>query len=180
MTLPFTLREEKLLKLLQEKGYASIQELAGELSVSTMTVHRDLNRLAAAGRVAKTHGGASLVTHAGAVKDSCTVCAKPLSDRTLFLVNLPNGEKLRACCAHCGLMLHSQRGGVSMTADFLHNHMVSASQAVYLLQSELTVCCAPSVLTFGARMEAKKFQTGFGGQIAGMKEALQFLDAVSN
>lgn len=174
MTSPLTPREQQILKLLQEKGNASIQELAEGLSVSGMTIHRDLNRLAAAGLIAKTHGGAALAS-SEADRDGCAMCGKSLTERTLFLVNLPGGEQRRACCAHCGLMLQMQTGGVSMTADFLHNHIVSANQAIYLLQSELTICCAPSVLSFGSRQDAEKFQKGFGGTLASMEEAVQFL-----
>ena len=68
--------------------------------------------------------------------------------------------------------------GVSLTADFLHNHMVSAPQAVYVIQSELTVCCAPSVLSFSSRQEAEKFQSGFGGKLATMEDAVGFLQSM--
>jgi hypothetical protein len=74
-------------------------------------------------------------------------------------------------------MLLSASQGVwqSMTMDFLHGHMISASQAIFLMNSELTVCCVPSVLSFGSRAEAEKFQTGFGGQLSNMEEAIRFL-----
>jgi nitrous oxide reductase accessory protein NosL len=74
-------------------------------------------------------------------------------------------------------MLQSQTPDVrqAMTADFLHPHMVSAKQATYVIQSELTVCCAPSVLSFGSQQDAEKFQLGFGGTLASMDEAIHFL-----
>ena len=143
-----------------------------------MTVHRDLNRLAVAGLVSKTHGNASLISSAPAAKDACAMCGKTVNERTLFIVSLPNGEQRRACCAHCGLSLQGQMRGVSLTADFLHNHMVSAPQAVYVIQSELTVCCAPSVLSFSSRQEAEKFQSGFGGKLATMEDAVGFLQSM--
>ena len=168
-------REQTILELLQARGNASIQELAEALGVSTMTVHRDLNRLAAAGQIQKTHGGASLATGS---TGGCAMCGKPVSERTVFLFHLPNGEQRRACCAHCGLALFQQSAGAShqaMTADFLHGHIVSAGQAVFLLESELTVCCVPSILSFGSRAEAERFQKGFGGRLADLKGAVQFL-----
>ena len=151
-----------------------MQELAEKLSVSAMTIHRDLNQMAADGLIVKTHGGASLPSQPSG-ENKCGMCGKPLSERTLFIVNLPDGSQRRACCAHCGLMMHSHMGGTALTADFLHNHIISANQAVFLLHSELTVCCAPSVLSFGSRADAEKFQTGFGGQLATMSETLHFL-----
>lgn len=168
-----TPREQKILEFLDQKGSASIKELAALLSVSPMTVHRDLNRLEAAGRVEKIHGGVMLSS--STAKGGCAMCGKAVSERTMFVINLENGERKTACCVHCGLMLHHQAGGVPLTADFLHNHMLSASQATYLIQSDLTVCCAPSVLSFGSRQEAEKFQKGFGGQLVDMAEAVKFL-----
>jgi DeoR/GlpR family transcriptional regulator of sugar metabolism len=167
-------REQKILEILKTQGSASIQELTDVLGVSTMTVHRDLNRMAAAGSIQKTHGGASLATDS---TSGCAMCGKPIHERTVFLFHLPSGEQRRACCAHCGLMLQQGVPGAShaMTADFLHGHMVSAGQAVFLLGGELTVCCVPSVLSFGSPAEAERFQKGFGGRLANMQEAMHFL-----
>lgn len=169
-----TPRKQQILAILDEKGHASVQELAEKFSVSKMTIHRDLNQMAAEGLVVKSHGAASLPSpFSGGNK--CGMCGKTLSERTLFIVSLPGGEQRHACCAHCGLMMQSQLGGTGLTADFLHNHILSATQAVYLIQCELTVCCAPSVLSFGSRSEAEKFQAGFGGKLASMAEAIHFL-----
>jgi nitrous oxide reductase accessory protein NosL len=63
----------------------------------------------------------------------------------------------------------------SLTADYLHGHIISADQAVYILGSDLTVCCVPSVLSFGSRQDAQKFQKGFGGTIANIEEAIKYL-----
>ena len=177
--MPSSPREQQILALLNKKGRISVQELAEKFSVSVMTIHRDLNQMAAEGQIVKTHGGASLPSQPSG-ENKCGMCGKPLSERTLFIVNLPDGNQRRACCAHCGLMMHSHMGGTALTADFLHNHILSANQAVFLLHSELTVCCAPSVLSFGSRADAEKFQKGFGGQLAGMNETLQFLHGATH
>lgn len=173
-------REQKILAHLQKQGSASIQELADQLAVSVMTVHRDLNRLAAAGMVVKAYGSVSLASPASAAKDACAMCGKTVNERTAFILQLVNGEQRRACCAHCGLMLQEMTPGVAqaLTADFLHPHMVSAGQAAYLIHSDVTVCCAPSVLSFGSRQDAEKFQRGFGGHVVNMKEAVQSMQAM--
>jgi DeoR family transcriptional regulator, copper-sensing transcriptional repressor len=170
-------REKKLLEYLQEHENASIQELAEVFGVSNMTIHRDLNKLEQAGYVRKKHGGAALAEKPAAAGLVCSMCGKPVSERTLFLVKLENGEEKHTCCAHCGLILHSRVSDAwqSFTADYLHGHIVSAGQAVYVIESELTVCCVPSVLSFGSQTDAKKFQKGFGGRLADMEQTVQYL-----
>lgn len=170
-------REQKILDYLRRNGNASIQQLAAECGVSNMTVHRDLNKLVESGQVRKRHGGA---VRAGAGEESalaCAMCGKPASARTIFIVKTENGEEKRACCAHCGLMLQSRLQGTwqSLTVDYLYGHMISAGQAYYLLGSRVSVCCVPSILAFGSRQDAENFQSGFGGTLFGMNEALDHL-----
>ena len=62
-----------------------------------------------------------------------------------------------------------------MTMDYLHGHMISANQAIYLIGCDLIVCCIPTILTFGSRQEAERFKTGFGGTLASMDDAIQHL-----
>lgn len=63
----------------------------------------------------------------------------------------------------------------SLTTDYLYGHMVSATQATYLIGCEISVCCVPSILSFGSRQDAEKFQKGFGGKLATMSEAIRHL-----
>ena len=53
-------RQDQLLKILQERRYASITELAGEIFVSTATIRRDLKILEQQGLVYLSYGGVSL------------------------------------------------------------------------------------------------------------------------
>ena len=43
--------------------------------------------------------------------------------------------------------------------------MVNVYQAAYVLGSDVTLCCVPSVLCFASRPEAERYQRGFGGQV---------------
>lgn len=54
-------RRERILELVAGGREVQITELAGEFDVSEMTVRRDLDSLAAEGRVIRTHGGAAAV-----------------------------------------------------------------------------------------------------------------------
>jgi len=171
-------REKKILELLQTQGSASIQELAEVFDVSNMTIHRDLNKMEQAGQIQKKHGGVTLAGKTTAVGEYlCAMCNKPASERTVFIVQIESGEQKRACCAHCGLMIHSQAKDAwqSLTTDYLHGHIISANQAIYIIGSELNICCVPSILSFGSEQDAKKFQRGFGGSLVSMEEAIRHL-----
>ncbi|HNB40694.1 MAG TPA: DeoR family transcriptional regulator [Anaerolineales bacterium] len=173
-------REQKILEHLKTHKTASIQELAEAFGVSNMTIHRDLHKLANAGQIIKKHGGAALPNSGVKALEepsSCAMCGKPASQRTIFIVKFDNGEELRACCAHCGLMMQSREKNVwqSLTVDFLYGHMISAGQAYYLVGSELNICCVPSILAFGSKADAEKFQKGFGGQLLDMENTIHHM-----
>lgn len=175
-------REKKIVEILQKQGNASIQELVEACGVSSMTIHRELNKLAEVGIVQKKHGGVLLVDQSPADNiNQCAMCNKRISERTVFIVRLQNGEQKRTCCAHCGLMMQNQFRNIlqSLTAHYLYGHMVSADQAIYILGSDLTICCVPSVLGFGSQQDAEKFQRGFGGTIANIEEALHYLHEIT-
>ncbi len=53
-------RREAILGLLNRLGSCSVETLASQFGVSGMTIRRDLQVLAEAGRVIRTHGGAAL------------------------------------------------------------------------------------------------------------------------
>lgn len=177
MTTSLTARKKHILEVLKKQGSASIQELAEALSVSTMTIHRDLNRLEEAGHIHKRHGSAILAGNEAGENSSCAMCGKSILGKKIFIIYLSDGEQRNTCCAHCGLMLLTVTKGAwqSITTDFLHGYMISANQAFYVIGSDLNICCVPSILSFGSRQEAEKFQAGFGGKLAGMDEAIQAL-----
>ncbi|GAB4543973.1 MAG: DeoR/GlpR family DNA-binding transcription regulator [Anaerolineales bacterium] len=170
-------RNAEILDYLKEHGSAAIEELAREFNVSHMTIHRELNKLEAEGLVKKKHGGALLASQAelGGLA-TCAMCNKPAPRRTVFLLRQKDGTQTSACCPHCGLMLYAQRKDwQAFAADYLHGHIVSAAHATYLIGGEVNVCCVPSVLSFGSRADAEKFQKGFGGKLANMNEAVRAL-----
>ncbi|MBK8986778.1 MAG: DeoR family transcriptional regulator [Chloroflexi bacterium] len=188
MALP-TERQQKILDLLQERGIVSIQEMGGLFGVSDMTVHRDLNQLAAVGQLVKVRGGAispGVVAPGTAVSQStpdsestladdvCCACHGRINPRTQMVLHLTDGTRRRACCPHCGLISLARLAGqveLALATDFLHGRTVSAHTAVYVVGPAVTICCEPTVLAFLRREEAERFQQGFGGQVLDLAAA---------
>jgi DeoR family fructose operon transcriptional repressor len=67
--MPADLRRARILERIQRDGGASVRELAREYGVSSITVHRDLERLAQDGLIERVHGGARpSVTRSGRIQ----------------------------------------------------------------------------------------------------------------
>jgi DeoR/GlpR family transcriptional regulator of sugar metabolism len=172
-------RQAKILDLLRIHGAVETNQLAESLSVSTMTIHRDLNKLAEAGIINKVHGGATLYepVEKPINPDLCPMCSKVVDDRTAFIIHIKDGDQIRACCPHCGLMMINNVSNVNtaLTTDFLYGTIVSISQTTFLMHSNLTVCCSPTILSFDKPEDAIRFQKGFGGTLADYPTARQFV-----
>lgn len=58
-------RQAKILELLGQNGYTSVDDLSQIFEVSRMTIRRDLNELQEMGLISRHHGGASLAPERG-------------------------------------------------------------------------------------------------------------------
>lgn len=175
-------RQAKILELLQERQTQSVQTLSDQLDVSVMTVHRDLNKLEASGKVRKVHGGVVLVetrrTAGLAQRPSCVMCGGNGAERNAFTLNLTNGSQMHACCPHCGLLILQarQRDVVSALArEFLYGRMVNVRQSYFVVGSSVRICCTPSTICFESVLDANRFQRGFGGEVLDFVGALAHL-----
>lgn len=175
-TLP-QMRRDKIVAWLAQTGTLSIEQLAQHFGVSTMTIHRDLDRLTAEGLARKVRGGVVAVgDDAGDLpsRARCALCGKRAPRRTAWVITAEGADALHACCAHCGLLLLRQAtdNRVALATDFLYGRMVNAYQATYVMDSDVGLCCVPSVLCFATRGDAERYSAGFGGRLLTYDEAL--------
>jgi len=145
-----------------------------------MTVHRDLNRLADAGQLLKTRGGAALPSRANnhsGVPAPCAMCNRLVPERSAVIMQSQQRGRLTACCPHCGLALldHDTSADLMLVTDFLYGQMVSANDASFVLGSDISLCCAPGILAFACLDDAARFQRGFGGEIMDLMKAHGYL-----
>jgi DeoR family transcriptional regulator, copper-sensing transcriptional repressor len=173
-------RQAQIIEWLEENHTLTIDELVKRLGVSAMTVHRDLDALHRAGSVTKVHGGVTLQeTKASSNPSICNVCDIGIGSRTAFVIQLESGEQHHACCPHCGLLMSNDLKAIAtlLTKDFIYGRTINARQGIYVLESEITLCCVPSVLCFVSVEDASRFQRGFSGMTMNFKEAQQYLTA---
>lgn len=186
-------RRKELVSWLEEAGTLSTSEIAARFEVSKMTVHRDLDILEERRRIRRIFGGAmALELPAEAAVDTappepkgegesdrCLICFRPATQHLLYSLTMDSGERKLACCPHCGVSAHlmfKDQVRIAITADYLTGKPHSAQHSHFLLGSAAAPCCHPSILTFENLEMAQRFQTGFGGQLGRLGDALRFLE----
>jgi len=171
----FTERQQALYEWLQNKHLITITEIQEHLGISPATAYRDAKALVQEGAAVKTANGIKL-TPAAAENGKCAFCGGEINERGAFIFQLQDGSQRKACCPHCGLMALKNMDAVSaLASDFLYGRMVNVRQAVFLLESSVNLCCSPSVLCFINEEDARRFQSGFGGNICSLEKATELV-----
>ena len=178
-----TERQTQLLEWLQTRHSALIEEIEAQFGISSATAYRDSKVLVEAGLALKTNGGIKLPPMSGKPGQAgkCDFCGAIVDERTMFIIQMEDGSRQRACCPHCGLLALQRQGAVSaLASEFLYGRMINARQAAYLVESSVSPCCEPSVLCFASEDEARRFQLGFGGLLCTLDEARARISAIMN
>ncbi len=170
-------RQNRIVALLASEAGLSASELARYFQVSRMTIHRDLQSLLNRGALRRIHGGAVARIHDLPAGGFCSVCAKRLLPHQQSQIITADGAKIFACCAGCGLrhfltLPNAQR---LLVGDQISGQMIAAEEAFFLANSQASPCCQPSLLSFDSENDVTLFQAGFGGVIARLDEAVEFL-----
>ena len=172
MTLP---RQQTILELLSQRGSLSARELVEHFDISIPTAYRDLNQLISSGLAIRIQGGVTSPPDRDTAPSLqyCSHCGQAVASRTSFTIQLTDGDQLAACCPHCGLLLLGQypEAMAAMATDFLYLNKINVSQAAFLVDSSVIICCAPSVICFAGRADAESFQQGFGGEVLSYEDA---------
>lgn len=153
-----------------------ISELSSKLSVSEMTIHRDLKPLIDEGFVIKTFGGVTLSQKQDQrMSNTCVYCHQNISEKLSFRLVLDDNTIETACCCHCGLLRFLQiKDKITqlMCQDFLRSTTINAKTGYFVMETSLNLgCCQPQVLPFKHKEEAEKFTKGFEGTILTFQEA---------
>jgi DeoR family transcriptional regulator, copper-sensing transcriptional repressor len=167
-----TPRKREILKLVNLKGDLLVEELRQQIDVSQATAYREIQELVQMGLVNKITGGISRLETSPRL---CMQCGRENNPRTAFIIEQTDGEKLTACCSHCGLMALVKRTNIStvMTTDFIYGTFLNAKEAWYVVNSSVNLCCRPSTLSFANPDDAKRFTQGFGGDVLDFDSAHQ-------
>src|SRR5690625_3764707 len=174
-------RQNRIRELIRTKENIKISELSKELSVSDMTIHRDLKPLITEGLIVKTFGGIMLAQKhpVSSEHQQCIYCCREIIPRMSYRMVTDSNHIEIACCAHCGLLRHHQLDHEVVQAichDFLRHTTISASKAWYVMNTSIDIgCCQPQVLAFELKKHANHFIKGFGGDVLSFYQAIQVL-----
>lgn len=155
-------RFEEILKLLEEKGTITVQELREQLHASESTIRRDLNSLHDSGRLIKVFGGAVALDSRLRTKDI------EVTDRT----NVNREEKIKI--ARYAASLIKQDDFVYLDAGTTTGYMIdfiTASQATFVTNG----------VSHAQRLAAAGLQVILiGGELKASTEAVVGSEAVVN
>jgi len=118
---------------------------------------------------------------------ACSACGRPIH-RPMHTIGVADGRRQVFCCPTCALTLHRQTGRlveVVELTDYDTSEPLSPDDAYLVTESNVNLCmrhhvlmddhkeasamefdrCAPSMIAFGSRERAERFQREHGGVV---------------
>ncbi len=123
-------------------------------------------------------GGDEAVQPLATIK-TCTLCGKAITATTACRITLDEGKELNACCSFCTANIRRRIGQQpfdAVTVCYSTGEKIDFKKAYFVVESDETPCCTPSVLAFASREEAEKFVAGKNGRIISFLEAMNYVD----
>ena len=108
----------------------------------------------------------------------CVQCGMDLTKypHSLYIIQWKDGTVTRTCGVQCGLTQHLMNRDAfksSSATDLITNREFPAADGFYVFKSSVTTDMGPGFIAFKDRMNAEKFQNGFGGEVVTYPEALK-------
>jgi peroxiredoxin len=108
----------------------------------------------------------------------CSLCGMPLDRHrhTRYEALAKDGSTRSACGAQCGLRIEAalrESLHAAKATDFITGRMADAEGMFYVYGSDAVPEMWPSVIAFTRRVDAERFQRGFGGEVLDHAAALE-------
>jgi hypothetical protein len=97
----------------------------------------------------------------------CKMCGKAASGKTVCTIPVSVNETAKTCCAHCGILILKRMGSHKNGSAICYTtgQRIELKKAFFVENSDVKICCSPSVLAFYSREEAEKFVETHHGEI---------------
>lgn len=110
---------------------------------------------------------------------TCALCGKDIRARTACRITLDEGKELNACCSFCAANIRRRIGRQpfdAVTVCYSTGEKIDFKTAYFVVESDETPCCTPSVLAFSSLEEAEKFVAGKSGRIMSVLEVMNYVE----
>jgi hypothetical protein len=111
---------------------------------------------------------------------SCTLCGKEINPKSAGRIKLKFGKELNTCCSFCTASIKKRIGQEqfeAVTVSYSTGEKIDFKKAVFVIESDETPCCTPSVLAFVSKEEAEEFVSRKNGRIVTVTEVIAFVKA---
>ena len=109
---------------------------------------------------------------------TCALCGKEITAKTAGRITLEVGKELNTCCGFCTASIKKRIGQKqfeAVTVCYSTGEKIDFKKAFFVVESDETPCCTPSVLTFVSMEEAEKFVSNKNGRIITFQEAIAYV-----